>query len=321
PSSLDVLTIDIGHLKRLSRSLSPMSLFLDSELHPDKQQQAFTPLASSCVPRRTLRLYLRRRHRVIRLEKFLNQQGWKTLPFEEYKDPYFPWKARVALVNGYITDDSERGEMLSVALRHIANHRGWRNPYKKTTTLHNPGSPSDSFESIRKQLEEKVGRKIPEDATVAQVIAFADWGNDRLRGGDKQKDKAKEKAGLSDEIKHAVISARLQQRDHAREINEICRIQKIDDTLRKKIIDLVFEAESPKGSQLGRVGKDPLQPKLDRALKASDAFQRYRIAALIGNLRIRVDQKNSTPLSAEQRRLLFDYLVNLEHKKEPTWLG
>src|SRR5699024_3577083 len=129
------------------------------------------------------------------------------------------------------------------------------------------------------------------------------------------------KAGLSDEIKHAVISARLQQIDHAREINEICRIQKIDDTLRKKIIDLVFEAESPKGAQLGRVGKDPLQPKLDRALKASDAFQRYRIAALIGNLRIRVDQKNSTPLSAEQRRLLFDYLVNLEHKKEPTWLG
>lgn len=319
--SLGLAAIEIDNENRPIRILSAMSLIHDSGLDPDKQKEAVTRLASSGVARRTRRLYRRRRHRVIRLEKFLNKQGWKTLPFEDYKDPYFPWKARVALVNGYISDESERGEMLSVALRHIANHRGWRNPYKKTTTLHNPGSPSDSFESIRKQLEEKVGRKIPEDATVAQVIAFADWGNDRLRGGGKQKDKAKEKAGLSDEIKHAVISARLQQIDHAREINEICRIQKIDDTLRKKIIDLVFEAESPKGAQLGRVGKDPLQPKLDRALKASDAFQRYRIAALIGNLRIRVDQKNSTPLSTEQRRLLFDYLVNLEHKKEPTWLG
>lgn len=318
--SLGCAAIAIDENGMPTKLLSIVSFIHDSGIDPDSNKSAITRLAVSGVARRTRRRFRRRRHRVIRLEKFLKSQNWVTKPFEAYEDPYLPWKVRVELVNGFIVDEVERGEKLSVALRHIANHRGWRNPYIKTSSLYNPGAASDDFVAIREGLEAKTGKRIPEDVTVGQLISFAQFGQDRLRGGGKQKDKEREKAGRSDEVKHAVISSRLQQTDHAREINEICRVQRIDDVLRKQFIDLVFAAESPKGTQVGRVGKDPLQPGKYRAIKASDAFQRYRIAALTGNLRIRSGSINKE-LTKEQRLLVFDYLVNLEPKKEESWLA
>lgn len=310
--SIGFAAIEVDDHDRPIHILSAMSLIHDSGLDPDSNKRALTRLAESGVARRTRRLYRRRRKRMVRLEKFLQHQGWETKPFEDYSDPYIPWNARVALVNGYIEDDQQRGEYLSIALRHIANHRGWRNPYWKTRSLYSPEGPSDAFETIRKDLEKRAGRPVPKDITVGQLITFARIGTDRIRGEAQNK-----KTGHNNP---AILSARLHQLDHAREINEIAKVQKLDDDLRKHIIDLVFAAESPKGAQLGRVGKDPLQPGKDRALKATDAFQRYRIAALTGNLRIRGTQGNDR-LTREQRQLIFDHLVNLPHTEEPSWLN
>ena len=313
--SLGCAAIEVDDNDQPIKILSAVSLIHDSGIDPDQNKSATTRLATSGVARRTRRLYRRRRHRTIKLEKFLRSQGWKTKEFEHYPDPYLPWKTRVALVNGFIADETQRGEYLSIALRHIANHRGWRNPYWKVSSLYSPDAPSDAFEEIRKELEAKTKRKIPHDVTVGQLISFAQFGQDRLRGDGKKKDEKKSPG----EFKQAVISARLHQVDHAREINEICRVQKIDDTLRKQILDLVFAAESPKGAQSGRVGKDPLQPGKYRALKASDAFQRYRIAALIGNLRI-LHEGATRRLYDNERHIVFEYLVNLAPKAEPSWL-
>lgn len=315
--SLGCAAIEVDDNDQPIQILSAVSLIHDSGIDPDENKNDITRLASSGVARRTRRLYRRRRHRIIKLENFLRSQGWKTVNFEHYSDSYLPWKTRVALVNGFITDEKQRGEYLSIALRHIANHRGWRNPYWKVSNLYSPDAPSDAFEQIRKELEAKTKRKIPHDVTVGQLISFAQFGQDRLRGGGKKKDKNKS----ASEIKQAVISARLHQIDHTREINEICRVQKIDDALRKQILDLVFAAESPKGAQSGRVGKDPLQPGKHkyRGLKASDAFQRYRIAALIGNLRI-LHEGATRRLNGDERHIVFEYLVNLAPKAEPSWL-
>lgn len=296
--------------------LNAMSLIHDSGLDPDSIKEAQTRLAVSGVARRTRRLYRRRRKRLLKLEKFLINQGWITKSFEEYSDPYFPWKARAELAAGFIADETERFEKLSVALRHIANHRGWRNPYSKVQKLYVTAPPSDQFEAIRKELSDRIGRPIPADVTVGQLISFATFGQDRLRGGGKDKDKARQKAGLP--VKTAVMSARLMQSDHANEIIAICKMQGIDDELRKRITDLVFAAESPKGKQKGRVGKDPLQPGKERALKASDAFQRYRIAALIGNLRVRT-VSGKRMLTKDEFAQIFELLVNLPHKQEPEW--
>lgn len=296
--------------------LSAMSLIHDSGVDPDSNKSGITRLAVSGVARRTRRLYHRRKKRSIRLEKFLASLGWPVVPFEEYTDPFLPWTARAKLATRYIETKEVREEKLSIAIRHIANHRGWRNPYSKVSSLYAPKGPSDNFEEIRAQLSQKLHVDIPSDLTVGQLISFAKVGEDRLRGGGKVKDKKK----APEDVKQAVISARLHQSDLAREINKICEVQRIHDSLRKQLIDYVFAAESPKGAQAGRAGKDPLQPHLVRALKASDAFQRYRIAALIGNLRIRTGGEKH-PLDVTQRQLVFDYLLNLPPSTVPSWVS
>ncbi|WP_257159620.1 type II CRISPR RNA-guided endonuclease Cas9 [Corynebacterium cystitidis] len=313
--SIGFAAIEVDEHGVPSSILNAVSLIHDSGIDPDSNKSAVTRLAVSGVARRTRRLYRRRKKRTIRLQNFLSSLGWPVNEFEEYSDPYFPWKARAELATDFIADKSEREEKLSIAFRHIANHRGWRNPYNKVSSLYSPGEASDNFEEIRAQLSKKIGISIPADLTVGQLISFATLGEHRLRGGGKQKDKDNPHA------KQAILSARLHQRDLAREVNQICRTQSIDDDLRKKIIDHIFEAESPKGAQAkrGRVGKDPLQPAEDRALKATDAFQKYRIAALIGNLRIRTGE-TKTELDVNQRRLVFDYLVNVKASYTPTWV-
>mgnify|MGYP007134883770 FL=1 len=114
--SLGCSAIEVDENDQPVRILSAVSLIHDSGLDPDQQDRAVTRLASSGVARRTRRFHRRRRHRIIKLEKFLKEQGWETLPFERYPDPYFPWKARVALANGYVDDAAQRGRYLSCLL-------------------------------------------------------------------------------------------------------------------------------------------------------------------------------------------------------------
>ncbi|MDO5099247.1 MAG: HNH endonuclease [Corynebacterium sp.] len=282
--------------------LSSVSLIHDSGLDPDKIKEAVTRLASSGIARRTRRLYRRKRRRLIALDSFLENQGWITKEFEEYSDPFYPWRVRDELVSTPIADETERGEKLSIAFRHIARHRGWRNPYSKVDTLKVMTEPTSALEGIRELASKSIGRQISEGATLANIVVAAELGKQKLRGP------------------NGLLSARLHQSDYATEIIKIAKTQGLDDDLVGQIIDKVFAAESPKGSAAGRVGKDPLQPTKLRALKATEEFQNYRIAALIANLRIRV-QGEPKRLSAEENKLIFDYLRNLPIKEQPTWLG
>ena len=249
-----------------------------------------------------------------KLDKFISSQGWPLKEFEEYEDPFYPWRVRAELATTPITDQQELGEKLSIALRHIARHRGWRNPYSKVTALYTVAEPSDALVGIQEQCATELGRPIPPTTTVGQLVASMNLGKTRLRGKAKLANKANphgKEAGL-------FTANKLQQSDYANEIHTIAKVQGLSNELVKQIIDHVFAAESPKGSAAERVGKDPLQPTKKRALKASDAFQQYRIAALIGNLRIR-DGKENRRLTAEDTRLVFDYLRSLPAKQEPTW--
>ncbi|AZA12813.1 type II CRISPR RNA-guided endonuclease Cas9 [Corynebacterium choanae] len=316
--SLGMAAIELNENGNPVSILSAVSHIHDAGLDPDQVKNATTRLAQSGLMRRTRRLYRERRRRSRKLHEFLVEQQWKTLPFESYADPYHPWRVRTMLVDSYVEDDVERGELLSIALRHIFNHRGWRNPYTRVQSLYNVAEPSENFEQIRNDLEGRYGVPIDRDITVAQLVSVAEFGKDRLRGAVKSKKNGNAKGAPENEVKEAVLSHRLQQSDNAREICRICQVQRIDDDLYKKIIDLVFDAKSPKGAQQERTGKDPFFPKEYRALKASDAFQRYRIASIIGNLRIREDDSN-VPLDHDQRQQLFNFLVNHTGNNLPTW--
>ena len=298
--SIGMAAIAIDDDGKPTEILSAISLIHDSGVDPDSAKSAATRLATSGIARRTRRLYRRKRKRLAKLDKFISSQGWPLKEFEEYEDPFYPWRVRAELATTPITDKQELGEKLSIALRHIARHRGWRNPYSKVTALYTVTEPSDALVSIQEQCATELGRPIPPTTTVGQLVASMNLGKTRLRGED------------------SLLAARPRQSDNANEIHAIARVQGLSNELVKQIIDHVFAAESPKGSAAERVGKDPLQPTKKRALKASDAFQLYRIAALIGNLRIRGGKKNRR-LTTEETRLVFDYLRSLPAKQEPTW--
>lgn len=298
--SLGMAAIAIDDDGKPTEILSAISLIHDSGVDPDSAKSAATRLATSGIARRTRRLYRRKRKRLAKLDKFISSQGWPLKEFEEYEDPFYPWRVRAELATTPITDQQELGEKLSIALRHIARHRGWRNPYSKVTALYTVTEPSDAFLAMQEECAKKLGRSIPKTITVGQLVASMNLGKTRLRG------------------ENSLLAARPRQSDNANEIHTIAKVQGLSNDLVKQIIDHVFAAESPKGSAAERVGKDPLQPTKKRALKASDAFQRYRIAALIGNLRIR-GGKGNRRLTAEETRLVFDYLRSLPAKQEPTW--
>ena len=280
--------------------LSAVSYIHDAGVDPTARKEAATRRAVSGVARRTRRLYRRKRKRLVNLDRFIEKCGWPVVDNEAFDDPLLPWRARMALAEGFIEDDKQRALYLSIAMRHIARHRGWRNPYTKVQSLHSPQEHSDAFKAIREDVEKELGRPLPENATVAQVIGQLMVAGRRLRG------------------EGGVISARLQQVDHALEINTICAKQRIPDDLRNQLIDMVFAAESPKGAASGRVGKDPLSGRC-RAGKASDAFQRYRIAALTANLRIRQGAEKRR-LTQVEMALVNDLLVNAKGAKQPTWV-
>lgn len=298
--SIGMAAIAIDDDGKPTEILSAISLIHDSGVDPDSAKSAATRLATSGVARRTRRLYRRKRKRLAKLDKFISSQGWPLKEFEEYEDPFYPWRVRAELATTAIADQQELGEKLSIALRHIARHRGWRNPYSKVNALYTVTEPSDALVSIQEQCATELGRPIPPTTTVGQLVASMNLGKTRLRGED------------------SLLAARPRQSDNANEIHAIAKVQGLSNELVKQIIDHVFAAESPKGSAAERVGKDPLQPTKKRALKASDAFQLYRIAALIGNLRIR-DGKKNRRLTAEETKLVFDYLRSLPAKQEPTW--
>ena len=88
-------------------------------------------------------------------------------------------------------------------------------------------------------------------------------------------------------MRKAICRLRLMQEDNANELKQIFRVQRVPADEWKPLFRSVFYAVSPKGSAEQRVGQDPLAPEQARALKASLAFQEYRIANVITNLRIK----------------------------------
>lgn len=285
----------------------------DSGVDPQHAKAATTRLAVSGVARRTRRLIRRRRKRLVELDNQLKTWGW--WPEISSNDPHQPWRVRARLVNEFIEDESERHASLALALRHIARHRGWRNPWVRIESLFEQSTPTKFFEGFRGRVEAETGRYFDWDVTAAE-LAVAALDHDvslPLRGG-KTANRRQEKT-------FSFIGTKLEQSDNANEILRIAETQQLSIAQTERILRLVFAAESPRGSSLGRVGKDPLpgQGSKHRAAKASDAFQRYRMASLIANLRI-LDDGTERPFSVEERNRVFNYLLDVKPGVSPQWL-
>ncbi|MFC5369541.1 type II CRISPR RNA-guided endonuclease Cas9 [Arcanobacterium bovis] len=301
-NSVGLCALEIGENGLPTRILNSVVYVHDSGVDPEQRKKAITRLATSGVARRTRRLYRRRKQRLRALDDFLTAKGYPIINLEEIADPHAPWHIRAKLAREELPAD-EFPSALSITLRHMARHRGWRSPYASVKSLHLPAADSEEFKKLKERLTEYNGVMPDEDATPAEIIAdmIADYTKVRGEGG--------------------ILGGKLRQSDNANELRKIAAKQGISTEDINDIIDVVFDAKSPVGSAASRTGKDELpgQHHLPRAEKAHPAFQKYRIVSVVANLRIREDAGTTRSLTKDERLKVVEFLMEASSDDAVTW--
>ena len=338
------------------RALSIKSVIHDGALDPQVgQQSADSRKSISGIARRTRRLHDRRRERYEAINGLLREYGYPCdqaimmVSAMEHGDPYLPWRARIDLAERYEENDQQRRLALSIAIRHIARHRGWRNPYATVKSVIDQ-SPTASkfymefFEKVQWWRYEQgldlypgVSISVADDGSKA-LTGVPAWdeegqGTDRPTPAEliepflsplpQNRFRRAPKEGNAETATLQI--GKLHQSDNCYELLKIFEMQRVPEDQQRAILDAVFHQVSPKdvGAAAQLVGTDDLpgQKRRQRALRSSLEFQRYRILSTIANLRVRKDG-TERPLGDMERRGLYEYLTSNEAAKvgkDLTW--
>ena len=288
--------------------LSALSHIHDSGIGKEGQKDHDTRKKLSGVARRTRHLLRNRRERLQQLDKVLVDLGFPIPKPEEYPDlsertdPYRVWRVRARLVEETLPEEL-RGPAISMAVRHIARHRGWRNPYSKVESLLSPAEESSFMKALRKRIMTKTGEVLDDDITPGQAMAQVALTHKIYMRGPEG------------------ILGKLHQSDNANEIRKICARQGISSDVCKQLLRAVFKAESPRGSAVSRVAPDPLpgQGSFRRAPKCDPEFQRFRIISIVANLRISETKGENRPLTVDERRQVVAFLME-DSQADLTWV-
>lgn len=309
-NSVGLAAIEVDDDGMPIRILNAQSVIHDGGVDPTKNKEAITRKNISGEARRTRRMLRRRRKRLHELDEVLRKAGYPIIGQEFLTDPFEEWYVRAELADRFIEDDEERRESISIALRHMARHRGWRNPWHRVDSLLVDNPYSEQYQDLRARVRNSTGHAVKDGLTPAQIVERAfSYGHDeapRLRMRKKTNDN-----------REGLLPQKMMQEDNANELKAIFAMQRIPRDEWEPLFRKVFFAVSPKGSAEERVGIDPLDPSQKRALKASLAFQRYRIANVLANLRIR-ENRVDRPLTVEERQRAFGLLAS-ERKDELNW--
>lgn len=306
--SIGFCAVEVDENDQPLRLLNSMVFVHDAGVDPNENKAAKSRKLTAGVARRTQRRTAQNKRRLAELDRVLSEElHWPLPNLEDFEDPYEPWRTRAELVEHYIKDDAERAEALAIAIRHIARHRGWRNPYLSVDSLLTPQEPSEFLRGLNERVTQALGREFPSDATPGQLIcAYIDSpkyaGTQGIRGDD------------------GILNGRLHQFDNVSEIRKICEVQRLDHDVFKLLVRHVFFAKSPRGSAAGLVGHDqiPGQGKYIRAEKAHPDFQLFRMVAVLTNLRIR-EGRAERCLTPDELRGLVDYILEVQLKQQVTW--
>lgn len=311
-NSVGLAAIEVSDDDAPVRLLNAQSIIHDGGVDPQKNQEAITRKNMSGVARRTRRMRRRRRERLHKLDVLLRQSGYPVIDPETLDKSFEEWHVRAELATHYIEDDELRRENISIAVRHIARHRGWRNPYRQVDSLLAENPYSKQYEELAKNAEAYVSGLADQELAPAQlVVAMLDAGYAeaprlRWRTGSKKPDA------------EGYLPVRLMQEDNANELKRIFVMQRIPKDEWVPLFRSVFYAVSPKGSAEQRVGKDPFDVNQPRALKASLVFQRYRIANVITNLRIKDSSAEPRRLTIDEKQSIFGQLES-PSSEDITW--
>ena len=285
--------------------LSALSYIHDGGKLSGTDKAPLSRLAGAGVARRTRRLRRRARSRLKKLNLYLAEQSF---PPELDSQTYEVWHARYQLIHGFIENEVERNSKLALAIRHIARHRGWRNPWWTFLQVQRAAEEKSPSTSLLKMWENVATKyKFPDDEICSVgVLGFlgVTQGNPnrRLRHSTAEDRKSREN----------VFFDRVMAEDNFSELSAILVEQKVDSQVSTQILKLVFEQKMPHVPK-DRVGDDSLDPSQKRSTRAGLEFQRVRMLNAISNLRI-VDAGTNRPLSPEEFEETLTFLTNWKDK-------
>lgn len=323
--------------------LECLSVIHDGGVGPEGAKRAQSRKEIAGIARRTMRRFAQNRKNLDKLDRYLTGVlGWPLTEYGTGNGSDDPWAARALLSTTNLDHDPElRNSLLSVAARHIARHRGWRNPYEDISRVLKYAERSASFPAIQTHFTGLTGQEFGPDVTVGEMVhaARVQDAQIKVRGGQKIKNfKGKKLDAAIDEplelaarnrkdneVGQGILSAvGAYQRDNVYELRKIERVQGLPREVVDHLITLIFHQEPPTGAA-GRVGKDvlPGQQDKDRAWRATPAFQRYRIAAQLANVRVRTPGRGQNEkMAPDQIRSAMEYLSTFSGAKTddpPSW--
>ena len=294
----------------------------DGGLDPTENKSPKSRKETRGVARRTMRMNRRRKQRLRDLDKVLENLGY-AVPEEPEPETYEAWTSRALLASIKLASADELNEHLVRAVRHMARHRGWANPWWSLDQLEKASQePSETFEIILARARELFGEKVPANPTLGMLGALA--ANNEVLMRPRRNYNAKEannpkKAGkyLADYGTQPLMAAKVRQEDQLAELRRICEVQGIEDQY-EALREAVFTHVRPYVPK-DRVGKDPLNPSEIRASRASLEFQEFRILDAVANLRVRTDSRAKRELSEGEYDAAVDFLMSYTGKEQPSW--
>ncbi|KFF31259.1 type II CRISPR RNA-guided endonuclease Cas9 [Bifidobacterium bombi] len=350
---LAAVEIDANHDNPLDEIpisiLNAQSVIHDGGVDPDEAKSATSRRASAGVARRTRRLHKSKRQRLAKLDEVLNELGYPVEDESQFpagSNPYIAWQVRAKLAETFIPDVETRKRMISIAIRHIARHRGWRNPYSSVADAERMShTPSPFMVEYAKKLDFEIndrrtngfyhspwqsvdeeGKRLSKSELEKQP-KIEDWNDNPINGKTiaqlvvsslepQTKIRRDLTHGLQTESTLNIQTEKLHQSDYIHELETIFERQHVDQTTQEQLLEATFHTKNPKavGAAAKLVGKDALDSRYYRASRATPAFEEYRVMAAIDTLRIR-EHGTERQLTTDERRKLFDFIKGLPSKK------
>lgn len=258
--------------------LSCVSHIHDGGKLPGTDKAPQSRLATAGIARRTRRLVRNRRRRLMKLDALLKIHNFPT--GDNVPQTYDAWQARAKLFQEFIQDDKVRKALLSLAIRHIARHRGWKNPWWSFQQLEKAveNYPTKTFISMTQKFSERFGVDAATIETIGQLGNLNAQTDRKLRLSTKSERNEK----------GPIFSERIMQEDQLFELQSILNQQKIEKEFAREVCRVVFEQVKPH-VPTERIGKDSL-PGMEQYHRASRfilEFQEVRIRNSVSNLTIR----------------------------------
>ena len=287
-----------------SEILAAVSHIHDGGMDPDTGKSPKSRLATAGVARRTRRLIRNRRKRLKALDDVLRKHGFP-VPDTELPQTHDAWHARASLVEEVITDQTERDALISLAVRHMARHRGWRNPWWSYARLTEAESPSEHLLKTIGDADVRYSGQLAGVRHLGQLVS---------RVANKAQPIRLTKNAQANPV-GALLAYQVRQEDTLAELRAILDTQEASNAAADALCEAVFFQAKPHIPK-DRIGTCALQPGELRAPTASLAFQEFRVRDAVGNLRVGKEKRR---LTADEHDKAIKYLLTYPDEQRPRW--